>query len=536
MTITIDTRTVAPVAISVVGVSRHARGRELLHRVSFDVAPNELVAVVGGSGAGKSTLLETMAGLRTPSEGTVAYSSASRVGFVPQDDIIHRDLPLRRTLRYAAGLRLPRNTPTSEIDRIVDETLRDLDLHDRANVRVADLSGGQRKRASIAVELLTRPALFFLDEPTSGLDPSTSAEVLSVLRRLTARGVTVVLTTHDPADIEACDRVVFLARNGHLAFVGTPDDAKEHFGVDRLSDVYRMLADRTEPPSWTTITPDAPPITTPPVTPASLTVGPVKQWMLLCRRSADVIVRDRLTLAVLLGSPLLVTAMMPMLFRSGLFESGSSGSASATQIVFWLAFAGFFFGITYGLLQIVGEMAVFRRERFAGLSVGAYVLSKVAVLTPVLALISGLLLGVLRVLDRLPALSWSTYGALFFTLLLESIAALGLGLLTSAAVADAAQATLALPMLCFPQVLFAGAIVPAAQMALFGRLMSYGMTNRWAFETLGRILPLDPSNGDPALTPYASALSGSPMTGWIVLAVTAVVFTSATVVVLQRKS
>src|SRR4051812_32597838 len=216
MTITVDTRTPAPAAISVIGVSRHARGRQLLHRVSFEIAPNELVAVVGGSGAGKSTLLETMAGLRAPSEGAVRYDASNRVGFVPQDDIIHRELPLRRTLRYAAGLRLPPSTPAAEIDRIVGETVRDPDLHDRASVRVADLSGGQRKRASIAVELLTRPALFFLDEPTSGLDPSTSSEVVSVLRRLTERGVTVVLTTHDPADIEACDRVVFLARNGHL--------------------------------------------------------------------------------------------------------------------------------------------------------------------------------------------------------------------------------------------------------------------------------------------------------------------------------
>ena len=537
MTITTDIRTIAPPAISVVGVSRHIRDTQLLHRVSFDVAPNELVAVVGGSGAGKSTLLETMAGLRPPSEGAVRYArSPVEVGFVPQEDIIHRDLPLRRTLRYAAGLRLPPRTPAAEIDRIVDETLRDLDLHDRADVRVADLSGGQRKRASIAVELLTRPALFFLDEPTSGLDPSTAAEVLTVLRRLTERGVTVVLTTHDPADIEACDRVVFLARNGHLAFTGTPDEAKAYFSVDRLSDIYRLLADRTEPPTWTSAAPTPALVATMPLTTPRAVVGPLRQWALLCRRSAEVMLRDRLTLAVLLGSPALVTAMMPMLFRSGLFESGRSGSASATQVVFWLAFAGFFFGLTYGLLQIVGEMAVFRRERFAGLSVGAYVLAKVAVLTPVLALISALLLGVLRALDRLPALGWSTYGALFFTLLLESVAALGLGLLTSAAVADAAQATLALPMLCFPQVLFAGAIVPAAQMALIGRLASYGMTNRWAFETLGRILPLDPSTGDPALTPYADALTGSPMTGWIVLAATAVLFTTATMVVLRRRS
>src|SRR5204863_7086865 len=140
---------------------RHARGRQLLHGISLSISPGELVAVVGPSGAGKTTLLETMAGLRSPSEGTILHhgtrahaggTAATAVGYVPQDDIIHRDLPLSRTLGYAARLRLPAGTTAADARRIVDETLRDLDLADRADVRVGDLSGGQRKRASIAVE------------------------------------------------------------------------------------------------------------------------------------------------------------------------------------------------------------------------------------------------------------------------------------------------------------------------------------------------------------------------------------------------
>jgi hypothetical protein len=329
--------------------------------------------------------------------------------------------------------------------------------------------------------------------------------------------------------------VVFLARDGHLAFAGTPEEAKEHFAVEDLALVYQLLADRTSPPTWNATAPEV--ALAPPARPYAPhpTVGPVRQWALLCSRSADVMLRNRLTLAVVLGSPALVTAMMATLFRPGAFVEQGPGAVGPTQMVFWIAFAGFFFGITYGLLQIVGEMAVFRRERFAGLRVGAYVLSKVAVLTPVLALVSGTLLGVLRVLDRLPALGWRTYGALFFTLFLESVAALALGLLASAAVADAAQATLALPMLCFPQVLFAGAIVPVPQMALVGRAISYGMTTRWAFEALGRILPLDPSAG-PALTPFASAFTGSAVAGWLLMAATAGAMTAATVAVLRRRS
>ena len=159
-----DQPTTPGVAVDVLAVTRRAGGRQLLHEVSFSVAPGELVALVGGSGAGKTTLLEIIAGLRLPSAGAVLHDGAAmahgtdaQIGFVPQDDIIHRDLPLRRTLRYAAGLRLPAGTDAATIARTVDETLRDLDLADRSDVRVGNLSGGQRKRASIAVELLTRP-------------------------------------------------------------------------------------------------------------------------------------------------------------------------------------------------------------------------------------------------------------------------------------------------------------------------------------------------------------------------------------------
>jgi ABC transport system ATP-binding/permease protein len=379
--------------------------------------------------------------------------------------------------------------------------------------------------------------------------------VLAVLRRLASRGVTVVFTTHDPANIEVCDRVVFLARDGYLAFAGTPAEARAYFEVDHLARVYRLLAEEASPEEWAARfatarmertargvagaaavvsgpSDDGPPDHTPDVR----SVGPLRQWLLLSRRSADVMVRNRLTLAVLLGSPALATTMMAVLFRPGAFAPQGAEALGPVQIVFWIAFAGFFFGLTYGLLQIVGEMAVFRRERFAGLSVVAYVLSKVAVLTPLLAVVAATLLGVLRVLDRLPALGSETYVALFVTLLVESVAALALGLLASAAVADAAQATLALPMLCFPQVLFAGAIVPVGEMAAPGRLISFGMANRWAFESLGRLLPLDAQSGGATVVAYADTFGGSALIGWAVLAGSAVALTIATMWVLDRKS
>ena len=197
--------------------------------------------------------------------------------------------------------------------------------------------------------------------------------------------------------------------------------------------------------------------------------------------------RARLTLAILIGAPVMVLLMFLVLFRPGAFDPARPSPAATVMILFWVAFGGFFFGLTYGLLQICGEFAVLRRERFAGVSASAYVLAKVAVLLPVAR-------------ARRPAVRWSCsgcsgacpdtgdYGAAFVTLVLSSAAALGLGLLISAAVSEPSQATIALPMLCFPQVLFVGAILPVPTMAVAGKWISYAMTNRWAFEALGHSL------------------------------------------------
>jgi ABC transport system ATP-binding/permease protein len=542
--------------VDAVEVSRQVGARRIVQGLSLSIEPGELVAVAGGSGTGKTTLLEILAGLQPPSCGEVQHdgvvrgaraSTDSRIGFVPQDDIIHLEMPLRRTLQYAARLRLPAGTSAAEADRIIEETMDDLDLADRAEVPVRALSGGQRKRASIAVELLTRPRLFFLDEPTSGLDPSTADEVMRLLRQLSQRGVTVVLTTHEPAGIDRCDRVVFLARDGHLAFTGSPTAARRYFGVEDLAEVYDRLAGEHTPQVWAKRFADSraksktgPSVARPriPATRSDVKrAGVVRQWWLLTRRNLDILFRNRLTLAILLGSPVLVTVMMATLFRRGAFDPHSAADVGPAQIVFWIAFDGFFFGLTYGLLQIVGEMPVFQRERLAGLSVGAYVASKVTALLPILAGVSALLLGALRALGRLPAVGWDVYASLSVTVVIEATSALALGLLASAAVSNAAQAALALPMLCFPQVLFGGAIVPVDQMATPGRLMSLVLSNRHAFEALGRDLDLDRYTATlPAMSAYRDTFHGGTGAALLALASFTAALTLATVWVLDRRS
>ena len=535
-------------------------GRHVLHGVSFTAQARELVAIVGGSGAGKTTLLEALAGVTPADRGEVRFDGVDlygnldafrrRLGYVPQEDIIHADLPLERTLRYAAALRLPESQTGAEVDPAVARALAALDLTARAGVRVGALSGGQRKRASIAVELLTSPHVFFLDEPTSGLDPASARELLRLLRGLADAGSTVIFTTHSVQDLAHCDRLVFLARDGHLAFCGTVPGALDYFGVDSVEAIYERLAWESTPEEWARRFEERGGACAPAAGPADARapdgrdgIGFVREWAVLTSRTLETMLRNRLTMAILVGSPALVVAMFAVLFRPGAFDFANPSPSAITMILFWVTFGAFFFGLTYGLLQIVTEQAILRRELLVGQRLGAYLLSKVAVLLPFLVFVVVLMLAVLRALDRLPAASSERYLTVGVTLSLLSAAALTLGLMTSAAVNNPAQATLALPMLCFPAVLFSGAILPVNLMAGAGAAISVAIPDRWAFEALGhdlgvrRILADGGSPlGPPLVAAYGDAGTQATGTYWLYLAAFTLVFFAGAVAILRRRT
>lgn len=233
------------------GLTVRAGRRTLLHDVSFDLPGRSVLAVVGPSGAGKSTLLGALTGTRPASDGDVRYAGRSlyddydelrqRLAVVPQDDVLHTQLTVRDALRYAARLRFPADTGEADRKRRIDEVLAELGLTEHAGQPITQLSGGQRKRTGVALELLTKPSLLFLDEPTSGLDPGTDRAVMHTLRELADDGRTVVVVTHNVANLGVCDLLLVLAEGGWLAYLGPPGAAPGYFGARDHADIFLLL-------------------------------------------------------------------------------------------------------------------------------------------------------------------------------------------------------------------------------------------------------------------------------------------------------
>jgi ABC transport system ATP-binding/permease protein len=223
----------------------------LLNDISLHIPTRSFVALVGGSGAGKTTLLDALSGLRPAQEGSVFYNGqdyyhnsaafSTQLGYVPQDDIIHRELTVERALYYAARLRLPSDFQEEQIEQRIDEVLDDVEMTHRRNLLINQLSGGQRKRVSIALELLAKPSVFFLDEPTSGLDPGLDRKMMILLRKLADKGHTVILVTHATNNINVCDYVCFLAQGGNLAYFGPPEGTKAYFHTPDFAEIYSAL-------------------------------------------------------------------------------------------------------------------------------------------------------------------------------------------------------------------------------------------------------------------------------------------------------
>lgn len=516
-------------------------GRELLRDVSFDVPAGQLVAVVGPSGAGKTTLLRALTGTLPASAGSVRCDGRdlyeeypalrSRIGVVPQDDIVHPELSVSQALRYAAEIRLATDLDAIARRDRVETVMAQLKLSEHQDTTVSKLSGGQRKRVSVAMELLTEPGLLILDEPTSGLDPGLDRSVMGLLRSLADAGRTVVVITHNVANLHLCDGVLLLAPGGTVAYAGGPEGLLPFFEVPDYADVFTAVA---EDPAAATerfertrqeLTDDEPGGPSPALRAPRRTRclrRCVRQLSTLLRRQFRVVAADPSYGIATLALPAALALMaMAIPGGDGFARAPDPPGGEASQLLVIVMVGATFMGAAASIRELVRERTIFVRERAAGLSSAAYLVSKVAfvwLLTFVQALVLVGLVLTLKPRPDQPVLiavgSAGQVGAgveLFLATAATAFASAVTGLLISSVVRTSEQVMPALVVLVMGQLVLCGGLITITDRAPLEQL-SWLTPARWGYAAAAATVDLPSLN----INAPADDLWSHTASAWIV--------------------
>ena len=475
--------------------------KTLLDTISFIARPGTLTAIIGPSGAGKSTLARLIAGYTHPTSGTVSFeghnihaeyaSLRSRIGMVPQDDVVHGQLTVNQALMYAAELRLPPDTTTEDRAAVVSEVLGELEMTQHADTRVDKLSGGQRKRASVALELLTGPSLLILDEPTSGLDPALDRQVMTMLRDLADAGRVVLVVTHSLTYLDVCDQVLLLAPGGKTAFCGPPSRIGPEMGTTNWADIFSTVASDPHGANARYLTSSGPQPAPPPAEQPSELGEPVhtslgRQFSTIVRRQARLIVSDRgyfIFLALLPFIMGVLSLAVPGTVGFGVPDPMSNAPNEPGQILVLLNVGAIFMGTALTIRDLIGERAIFRREQAVGLSTSAYLLAKVCVYTIFAVLQSAIVTLIVLWGKGSPeyAVALGSPGLeLFVTIAATCVVSANLGLLLSAVAKSNEQIMPLLVVAIMSQLVFSGGMIPVTDRLVLDQL-SWLTPARWGF-------------------------------------------------------
>lgn len=554
--------------------------KTILDDISLVIEPGQLVALVGGSGAGKSTLMKTLLGIEPTTKGQVFLNGddlrqswgiyRSQIGYVPQDDIIHLDLTVEDVLTYACQLRLP---PDTDVKQVVNSTLQQVKLNAVRATPVRYLSGGQRKRVSIGVELLADPKLFFLDEPTSGLDPGLDKEMMRLLRELADQGRTIVLVTHATANIEVCDRIVFLGRGGKLCYFGPPLRSLLFFGMPSedlkyFSDIYLKLEGATHQETTAIVdkwartylrSPEYQSYIQSVLKPGKASqfrtdvavktgISPFKQLILLSRRYLQLVLSDRASLFYTLISGPIAIGLTALILQGDtplipLDPPTITQAPSALKLLFVFSCIAIWLGLSSSVREIVKEASIYARERLINLGLIPYLSSKVLirsglVLTQTLLITLAILIGFKSPdSDLVP---W--FLGLGITNFLTLLASVSLSLLISAGVKNENEANNLLPLIMIPQIILSGVLFDlkgwSSQLAWF-------MISRWSIGAYGTLVDVnamvpDVPDNSPIEPIFKASLTYEPTwhnlgLNWLMLCVHTLVYLTIALWLQRRK-
>ncbi len=472
--------------------------KTILDKVSLSIQPNEFVAIIGGSGAGKTTLMTAMSGFDSKVTGQVYCNGTNLrenfqtlkniIGFVPQQDIIYENITLKKMLYYTAKMKMPQDTSNAEIDERIEEVLGMVELSEHKDTYIRRLSGGQKKRASIAVELLANPGLFFLDEPTSGLDPGTEEHLMRTLSKLSKeQEKTIVMVTHTINNLDLCDKVIIMGYGGRLCYCGSPAGIKDFFRTDDLVKVYDIIT--ADPKGWETkfrmsginpVNVHASQEGGEPIKPRK--VNGFAQLGILTRRYTTLIMNDMQRLALIFGQPLIIGLLLTLVAGTGIYEKFTE----TQSILFTLMSGGIWMGLLNTIQEVNKERVILKREYMGNLKLPIYMLSKYIV-QGVISLIQAVILVVTFVLVKGTP---SCKGVIISNATVEMIvlifltiyASAGMGLLLSSITKSADRAMAIAPFVLIIQLIFSGILF---ELTGATDKISYVTFSRWAMESIG---------------------------------------------------
>lgn len=463
-----------------------------LKPMTFEIPHKAFVALMGPSGCGKTTLMNALNGSNPATAGDVTIHGLElkqnyqvlkrKIGYVPQDDIVHKELSVYKSLYYAAKLKLPEDMHEDEINKRIDEVLNSLNIADKKNAMVGELSGGQRKRVSIAVELLSKPKLLFLDEPTSPLDPETIKDFLTAIKNLTNEGTTVIMVTHKPDDLEYVDRVIFLGTKGYQAYYGNKDELLQYFSKNFSSasilDVYAAIGpenvqqakqayemwysinkSETLPENKSEIQPDK-------------NESFFRQYFWLTKRYLNIKTNDRINTGILISQAPIIAFLSCWIFKDIMLP-----------VPFMMAISAIWFGSSNAAREIVGELPIYKRERMYNMQIIPYILSKITVLTLFSSIQAVLFVTILMLVyahrDTSLLELYNPETAILF-MIFVAFTATTMGLLMSALVNTTEKVMTLIPIVLIPQIMLAGVITRIDSKEI--EYISYVTISRWGTE------------------------------------------------------
>ena len=491
-------------------VGRGAGRKKILNQVYGDIGSNEFVAIIGGSGAGKTTVMNAMSGFDRDVEGNVFCNGIdlrrnfnglkNMIGFVPQQDIIYENLKLKKMLLYTAKMKMPSDTTREEMELRIYKVLEMVDLTQHADTYIRKLSGGQKKRASIAVELLADPGLFFLDEPTSGLDPDTEQSLMHTLASLSkSEGKTIIMVTHTTQSIHLCDKVIFMGPGGKICYCGPPSEMNEYFGKQDLVEIYNELAVNTD--NWNGYylqnywqkRQEEPALTMAEDTfiknSARRNVSWFKQLRVLTARYVNLIKNDYSRLLLLLVQPVAIALLLFLVAQEGTFVNFDD----TKSILFALSCSGIWIGLFNTIQEVCKERAILKREYMGNLRLSGYVLSKYIVQGIICLIQATLLTTIFLNLLKHTAKGGAIWGShpgmeIWLTMVLTIFASASMGLIVSSLVRNADRAMAFAPFVLIVQLLFSGVLFALGDGAL---VISRITVSRWSMECLGNTADLN---------------------------------------------